>query len=117
MKINNWSVVKTGVGISLMQWKDKNPTGFEVCVSMIDGKLNISIHQSGIDAPIMEMQHNTTPIPYFKTEKRPKNTKAFREAMRKKVEAYIYNIDQKPSAKFVPPVSLSKVTKKKGGKV
>lgn len=117
MKINNWSVVKTGVGISLMQWKDKNPTGFEVCVSMIDGKLDISIHQSGIDAPIMEMQHNTTPIPHFKTEtKRLKNTKAFRESMRKKVEAYIYNINQKPSAKFVPPISLSKVTKKKGGK-
>jgi hypothetical protein len=115
MKINSWSVVKSPIGISLMQWKDKNPTGFEVCVSVIDDKLNISIHQSGIDAPIMEMQHNTTPIPYFKTEKKqPKNTKAYRDWVRKETNAYVHELRKKQSAEFVPPVSLSKVTKKKG---
>jgi hypothetical protein len=88
-------------------------------MSMIDGKLDISVYHDGVDEPISQAQHITNRVALVrKTEsKRLKNTKAFREAMRKKVEAYIYNINQKPSAKFVPPVSLSKVTKKKGGKV
>ena len=45
MKINNWSVVKSPIGISLMHIEDKRPTGLEVCISVVDGKVNINAYQ------------------------------------------------------------------------
>lgn len=59
MKINNWSVVKSPIGISLMHIEDKRPTGLEVCISVIDGKVNINAYQDGVDEPVMEIKHTT----------------------------------------------------------
>jgi hypothetical protein len=57
--IKNWSMVKTPIGVSLKHIENKKPSDIEVCVATIDGVLHISIHQDGIDLPLVEIQHNT----------------------------------------------------------
>jgi hypothetical protein len=63
MKINNWSVVKSPIGISLKHIKDKKLSSVEVCVAMVEGKVQISVYQEGVDEPITQALHNTNRIP------------------------------------------------------
>ena len=116
MKINSWSVAKSPIGISIKHIKDKKLSSVEVCVAMVEGKVQISVYQEGVDEPITQALHNTNRVALVR-KKQPKNTKAYRDWVRKETNAYVYELRKKQSAEFVPPVSLSKVTKKKGGKV
>ena len=63
MKINNWSVVKTPIGVSLKHTEGKRLSSLEICIAMIDGKVHISTHQDGVDEPITQALHNTNRIP------------------------------------------------------
>jgi hypothetical protein len=40
-----------------MHIKDKKPSGLEVCISVVDGKVNINAYQDGVDEPVMEIKH------------------------------------------------------------
>lgn len=54
MKLNNWSVVRSPNGISakhLFMHRD-----IEVCVSMSDGKLNISVYRDGYDNAVKRVK-------------------------------------------------------------
>ena len=71
MKINNWSVVKSPIGISIKHIKDKKLSSVEVCMSMIDGKLDISVYHDGVDEPISQAQHITNRVALVR--KKPTN--------------------------------------------
>lgn len=56
MKLNEWSVVKTPIGLSLKHMpKGKQTSRAEVCVSHADTGVNISVYVDGFDAPYFNM--------------------------------------------------------------
>lgn len=57
MKINDWSVVRSPNGVSLMHLDHKKePTDPEICVSVVDGVLSVTLHLSGVDEPVQTMK-------------------------------------------------------------
>jgi hypothetical protein len=55
MKINNWSVVASPNGVSLKPVTSANTlSNGEVCVSMRQGELHISVYRDGRDEPLWQ---------------------------------------------------------------
>ncbi len=56
MKINDWSVVRSPNGVSLLHLDHNNePTDPEICISIRDGVLSINLHLDGVDKPVQTM--------------------------------------------------------------
>lgn len=57
MKLHGWSVVRSPNGLSLMHLDPSNePTDPEICISVEDKRLTITLHLAGVDEPIQTMQ-------------------------------------------------------------
>lgn len=66
MKVNDWSVVKSPIGVSLrhMDSSEISSNG-EVCVSMTNDHITVSIHIDGVDLPITTL---TLPVNALKPQ-------------------------------------------------
>lgn len=63
MRIKDWSVVESPIGVSLRHVVSEK-LGFggvrntlsrrEICIAVVDGRMQISLHDSGIDEPLCE---------------------------------------------------------------
>jgi hypothetical protein len=66
MKINDWSVVKSPIGVSLRHMEDSRiSSNGEVCVSMTNDHITVSIHIDGVDLPITTL---TLPVNALKPQ-------------------------------------------------
>jgi hypothetical protein len=66
MKINDWSVVKSPIGVSLRHMEDgRISSNGEVCVSMSKHHITVSIHIDGVDLPITTL---TLPVNALKPQ-------------------------------------------------
>ena len=66
MKINDWSVVKSPIGISLRHMDGSRiSSNGEVCVSMTNEHITVSIHIDGVDLPITTL---TLPVDALKPQ-------------------------------------------------
>ena len=67
MKINDWSVVKSPIGVSLRHMGDSRniSSSGEVCVSMTNDHITVSIHIDGVDLPITTL---TLPVNALKPQ-------------------------------------------------
>lgn len=81
MRINNWSVVKSPIGVSLLHMPKNEPASrAEVCVDIVGGVLSISVHIDGFDPPYSTMEIpiesiNAIQPPHSKPAKRTKKGK------------------------------------------
>lgn len=66
MKVNDWSVVKSPIGVSLrhMDSSEISSSG-EVCVSMTNDHITVSIHIDGVDLPVTTL---TLPVNALKPQ-------------------------------------------------
>ena len=66
MKVNDWSVVKSPIGVSLrhMDSSEISSNG-EVCVSMTNDHITVSIYIDGVDLPITTL---TLPVNALKPQ-------------------------------------------------
>lgn len=66
MRVNDWSVVKSPIGVSLrhMDGSEISSNG-EVCVSMTNDHITVSIHIDGVDLPITTL---TLPVNALKPQ-------------------------------------------------
>lgn len=66
MRVNDWSVVKSPIGVSLrhMDSSEISSNG-EVCVSMTNEHITVSIHIDGVDLPITTL---TLPVNALKPQ-------------------------------------------------
>ena len=66
MKINDWSVVKSPIGVSLRHMDGSRiSSNGEVCVSMTNDHITVSIHIDGVDLPITTL---TLPVDALKPQ-------------------------------------------------
>ena len=66
MKINDWSVVKSPIGVSLRHMDGSRiSSNGEVCVSMTNEHITVSIHIDGVDLPITTL---TLPVDALKPQ-------------------------------------------------
>jgi hypothetical protein len=77
MKINNWSVVKSPRGLSLRHIKNgKISSNGEVCVSVVEGYLTVSVHVDCVDDPVGVLNLETDTLkPRVNKLKRRRKTK------------------------------------------
>ena len=66
MKINNWSVVKSPIGVSLRHITGGQiSSNGEVCVSVIDDHIRVTVHIDGVELPITTL---TLPVNALKPQ-------------------------------------------------
>jgi hypothetical protein len=62
MKLNGWSIVKSPAGISLRPITDGTPDTPEVCIHILNGTLDISVHLAGFTDEIARLLVPLAPL-------------------------------------------------------
>lgn len=100
MKLNNWSIVKSPIGVSLRHIKNgKVNSNGEVCVHVIDGVLRVSVHIDCVDEPVGVMCFSTEDL-------KPRVPKLKKKKKKTAGKDYIFD-PAKHNSKFQPPRSLA----------